>query len=161
MAKEHTDKQGNKLRFIRKNGKVIPIRAKSGRGYTGVKAMKGKKKGRFTRTKKGGVFVSKGADKRMSESGKRGSSAGFKIGGILGGGAAGYMFANTPRGKGVSKLGAALATAVGVGGAALGGGIVGAAVGRVKGRRRQAKKEIKKGNIAIYRKRQKASTTGM
>jgi len=172
MAMPKTDSKGRKLRFIRKNGKVIPIYSKDNVGQvraTGIAAQYGKKKGEFSRgSKNSGIFVAKGSRERVNRAGERGSSSGFKIGAAIGG-AGGAALATNMRGarktakpfaKKAKYLGKALKTkrgllgaAIVAGGAALVGGMLGSGFGYSGGRSKQLKKEVKSGNITVFKRR--------
>jgi len=162
MAKEAKDKQGNNLRFIRKNGKVIPIRAKGPGGKSrtiGVKAKSGKKTGTYTVASKNiSIFHTKGAFGRVKKSSQEGERKGAKVGSALGALGAGAAVALSKRGPGVSKLSGFLGAAIAATGGALGGAMIGSGVGRARGKRKGLTKEMRSGNIEVYRRKKKGNT---
>jgi hypothetical protein len=134
MATPATDKQGNKVRFIRVRGRIVPIKAKGGAGSPA-----GKKRGSSR---------NKGA--------KRGGAAGAAAGGIF---AASKLKKSAGVAKAATKLGKFGVGAAIVGTAMAAGGLAGVIGGSLFGGRNEvvAKNRLRR-NKSLAKKAAKKAT---
>jgi len=143
----HLKGEQGKVKFIRKNGRIIPIRSKGGGT---PKHLKGKE---FVNRGGGRLMVERKADKRIISSAKRGKKKGKRIGATIGTiagaalGAAGLKSVSS-----IQRLakGGILAAA----GMALGSSS-GGRIGERKGLGKQLRKESKKKGTVFVRGRRK------
>ena len=139
MAQQATDKKGNKVKFIRKNGKVIPIKSK---GKSGDNRTKKKGKSSFEKSKARGIDAGKkyaASSRRQSKLERKAERAStpFRAIGAIGGMAAGF---SVKGGKGLA-LGAIGALA-----GSIGGSVVFEKTKKGKSIRKKLKKRILKKN---------------